>query len=311
MVMLTPVLRSLKSEGWHITLFTHKSAYEVVKHNPNIDAVEFYQNPENDKEPQWAQVEAIQDKYDKVINLSGHIEEKLLVVPGKRGWDWSHEKRHAACDLNYVQNQLTIIEHPLDSTACELHFTPLEHSEAKRFMKKFSGKFVIMWSLTGSAFHKVYPYAEYVAMALMAKYPDLWIFTVGDLMSSMLEWRHERTKNYCDKWPIRKSMLLTKYVQCVVGPETGILNAASCYDTPKVIFLSHSSHENLSRDWINVTPVEALDCHCHPCHKLISNLEDCPLERGIRAPMCMARIKPIIVFEAIEKEYLKWKEKRA
>ena len=311
MIMMTPVFRALKKAGWHLTLFTTERAWQIVKHDPNIDAVVFYTRPENDPSPKWEQVDKIKDQYDDVINLSGHLEEKLLVTKGRPAWNWEHHKRHNACNLNYVENHLAMVEHLEESTAPELFFTPLEHSEAKRFMKKYRGKFLVMWLLAGSAFHKIYPFQEFVARKLMDTYPEIHIHTHGGGIESFLEWNHPKTKNYSGKWPIRKSMIMTKYVQCVVGTETGVMNAASCFDTPKVLMLSHSSVENLSRDWQNTHNIEALDVACHPCHKLAFDLEDCPLDHELKSPLCMARIKPLQVFRAVEEEYLKWKAKRA
>ena len=43
----------------------------------------------------------------------------------------------------------------------------------------------------------------------------------------------------------------------VIGPETGVLNAASYIGLPhKIVMLSHSSKENLSKHWNNTTTLE-------------------------------------------------------
>jgi hypothetical protein len=52
---------------------------------------------------------------------------------------------------------------------------------------------------------------------------------------------------------------------------------------PKVVFLSHSSAENLTRDWDNTTPLAAPATHCPgrgdneapACHQLHYNWSNC------------------------------------
>jgi ADP-heptose:LPS heptosyltransferase len=189
-----------------------------------------------------------------------------------------------------------------------LYFSLTEERYAKQFRKKNKGKFIIMWVLAGSAFHKVYPYAEYVAKNIMERHKDVMIVTVGDEMSQLLEWEHPRTKNMAAKWSIRKTMLMTKHVDLVIGPETGVLNAASCFDTPKIVFLSHSSEENLTKYWTN-TQVLKPNVECHPCHRLIFTLDACPCEPFIKAPLCTTKIPWKLVVEKIDSVYDKWRQK--
>ena len=68
-----------------------------------------------------------------------------------------------------------------------------------------------------------------------------------------------------------------------IGPETGLMNAASEFDYPKVVFLSHSTHENLTRDWTNVYPMAAVSTSCPgrgnndapACHQLHYTWDHC------------------------------------
>jgi hypothetical protein len=57
------------------------------------------------------------------------------------------------------------------------------------------------------------------------------------------------------------------------------MNVAACYDVPKITFLSHSSHENLCKNWTNdycLAPNQAIAA-CYPCHQLHYTLESCPM----------------------------------
>jgi ADP-heptose:LPS heptosyltransferase len=112
-------------------------------------------------------------------------------------------------------------------------------------------------------------------------------------------------------------MGLTSVVDCVVGPESAVVNFASCFDTPKIVFLSHSSHENLTKYWKNVYPLEPEKelAPCYPCHQLhynFNNVPSCPLiqiqdDDGTiigEGPVCsMGAIREKTVLDTLETIY--------
>ena len=105
-------------------------------------------------------------------------------------------------------------------------------------------------------------------------------------------------------------MVMTKYADVVVGPETGLMVAAGCFDTPKIMMLSHSSEENLTKYWKNCTALSA-GVECQPCHQLHYTRDSCPLDVRMGHPICMGELQPVELYDALELEYNKWKEKRA
>jgi len=66
---------------------------------------------------------------------------------------------------------------------------------------------------------------------------------------------------------IRQAMALAQVADVVVGTETALLNASS-RDEPmlKVVLLSHSSPENLTKHWTNTMSVQPEAIACYPCH---------------------------------------------
>src|SRR3990167_2442854 len=44
---------------------------------------------------------------------------------------------------------------------------------------------------------------------------------------------------------------------------------------PKIVFLSHSSHENLTRDWANTFALFSTKTKCYPCHRMHYTWEHC------------------------------------
>lgn len=308
MVMITPVVRQLKKDGYYVVLNCSEYATQVLKENPNIDEFIVQQKdviPNDMLDEYWAE---IGKGFDKVVNLTGTIEQDLLKVQGKEEFNWSHKKRKKECNKNYIDYTMERAGYDLlKGEPTELFFTEQEEQLAKIFLDNHKGKFLIVWAMSGSSIHKVYPWAEYVAGSICQKYgDDTLIVTVGDDVSRMVEWNLPNTLPRCGIFTIRQSMILTKYANLVIGPETGILNAAGCYDTPKIIFLSHSSEENLTKYWKNVTPLHPEDCRCHPCHKLIY-VDTCPSGKIAGRPRCAENIKPETVFKAFEHYFGEWK----
>ena len=311
-VMVTPVLRKLKEDGYHVTMNMTPRAKSVLRNNPYIDKYLIQEDNEIHNEELGDYWKNLSENYDKFINLSGSVEGGLLKVEGKPAFRWEHEVRHEKCNKNYYDEQFRVAGFPeITGRNGELFFSSLEHKLAKAFIKKprKAKQFVVMWSLAGSSFHKNYPYTQLVCDWLLREYNDIVVITVGDALSVMLEWEHPRVKCRSDKWSIRQAMLMTKYVDLVVGSETGILNASGCYDTPKIVLLSHSSEENLTKYWKNCTNLHASqdEVPCYPCHQLHYTLESCPLHEKLKTPLCMTQLKYEVVKNEIERQYKEWK----
>jgi len=307
-VMSTPVVRQLKKEGYYVVYNCSDYSAQVLKENPNIDEFLIQAKdviPNEELGDYW---NYIGKDFDRIINLSGTVEDKLLKVQGKSGFDWSHRKRRKECNKNYVDYTMEVAGYPeLKGEKTELFFTEQEKNLAKVFLDNHKDRFLIIWAMSGSSMHKVYPWSEYVAGSIYQKYGnETLIVTVGDDFSRMLEWNLPNTLPRCGIFTVRQSMLMTKHADLVIGPETGIMNAAGCYNTPKIIFLSHSSEENLTKHWKNVTPLHPEDCRCHPCHKLIY-VDTCPSGKVGGRPKCAENIKPETVFKAIEHYFKEWK----
>lgn len=310
MVMITPILRQLKKDRYYVVLNCSEYATQVLKENPNIDEFIVQQKdviPNDQLDKYWAE---ISKGFDKVVNLSGVIEMDLLKVQGKEEFNWSHARRKKECNKNYIDYSMQRAGYELKGEPTELFFTEQEEQLAKIFLENHKDKFLIVWAMSGSSIHKVYPWSEYIAGTLWQKYgDDTLIVTVGDDFSRMLEWNLPNTLPRCGIFTIRQSMILTKYANLVIGPETGILNAAGCYDTPKIIFMSHSSEENLTKYWKNVTALHPENCRCHPCHRLIY-VDTCPSGKEGGRPRCAENIRPETVFKAIETLIKEWKHGR-
>jgi ADP-heptose:LPS heptosyltransferase len=306
LIMITPLLKQLKEDEYHVTVCVKPHASAVLLHNPYIDKL-IKDNPPNDGtlDQHW---EKMGEGYDKVINLSGSIEGSLMPRSNSELGQLSKEERHEKCNKNFYDATMEWAGYRDKKGLCgELFFSRSERRMAKKYREKFAGQFVVLWSLSGSSIHKAYPYTFHVISALTQKYSDMVFITTGDEICQILEQdlvNNPQVKCHSGD-PIRKSMALVEHVDCVVGPDTGMMHAAGCYDMPKILLMSANTEENISKYWSNQVTIHG-DCDCYPCHKLVYNASDCVLDAKLEIPKCMAALEPKKVFREIEKVYHAW-----
>lgn len=302
-LMITPLLRALKDDGWHVTCHVTNRGVNVLRNNPNVDKIIEYINnsiPDDDVEEYR---KSIGEKFDKFIDLSGSIEVRLLKIRGCEDYNLPKKDLHEKCNINYYDQTMALGGYPyLKGKSAELFFTGREKKEIAEKVKKIK-KYkkvdkLILWSLSGSSVHKAYFYGEEICKKVLDKNLNVGVIFVGDAICEFISLDHERAVRWSGKKNIRKSFILPNYVDLVIGPETGVLNACGGNDVAKILFLSHSSRENLSKYWKNCHSFEP-DIFCHPCHKLHYDYNDCHLHNTHVVPSCMVNIDPQEVYNKI------------
>ncbi len=231
--------------------------------------------------------------------------------------------RHSRCNKNYYDYTMERGGYP-DATGNrgELFFTRAEERRAQAFFGGVSGKFTIVWAINGSSHHKIYPMMEALLREWFKTHQDARVITTGDAQAKIMEFPHYQMIPRAAQWSIRESLIATKYAQLVVGPETMMTNAAGCYETPKIVLLSHSSRENLTKYFLNDHSLEpdVASAPCYPCHQLHYTKESCPLGEmqdpitGTvlgQAPICSMSISPERVIAEMDAVYNQWKATRA
>jgi ADP-heptose:LPS heptosyltransferase len=275
-IIATPVLRAFKEEGYHVTFNTSDNGMEICKHNPNVDQFIYQAMDEVPNAELNAYWKALERGYDRVVNLSGTIEETLLSIKGSPEYDLTDDERRAKFgNVNYYDHALKIAGFPDKRRVNgEIFFSEEEEGIARIWRKTLEGRFVVIWALGGSGPHKRFPYAA-MAMAEFARInPESLFITVGGHAEKLLELAADDDPNYMHRsgrWGIRNTAIAVKYADLVIGPETGVLNMAGCFDTPKICMLSHSSWANLCKHWKNDDSVQSRQ-HCSPCHKMIFSI---------------------------------------
>ena len=271
-LQMASILPGLKKQGYHITLYSTERAFEVIREDPHIDRVILQgheQVPNQALRPFW---DNEKKKYDKWINLSESIEASLLALDERTNAQWPHSVRAKYLDTNYWEFTHDIAEVPFEKPLTKFYATLEEKNWALDEQKKLGGDLFILWVLNGSSVHKVWPHIDQIFARLLLTFPKARIVTIGDPgRSKVLDepWAKEpRVLRMAGKWSIRQTLAMADLADVVVGPETGVLSSVCMQPMPKVVFLSHSSHNNLTRDWLNTFALFPTQTKCYPCHKM-------------------------------------------
>lgn len=308
LLMASSILPQLKEQGYHITLYSVPRGYEVVKHDPHIDHVILQDHNQVPNAALGDFFAHIEKKYDRFINLCESVEGTFLAMPDRAIAKMPQAARHKLMDFNYVEFTHTLAGLPY-KPAVKFYATDDEKAWARRQRQKIGGDFVVMLSLAGSSIHKAWPHIDAVFARLLVTLPEVRIILVGDATCQMLEagWENEsRVIRRSGVWSIRESLSFLEQCDMVIGPETGVLNAASFMPMPKIVTLSHSSNVNLTRDWVNTVALEPQNTPCFPCHRMIYGFEHChegfididgtPTRVG---SLCQVNISPDQMWDAI------------
>lgn len=279
MVMLTPLIRALAKDGYEITLNVTEYAAPVLQQNPHITNLLLQEKdaiPNNELGEYWKEWSG---DYDKYINLSESVEGRLLKVEGRAEFYTSKCWREETCNLNYGQYTMELGGYgPEVDRKPEIFLTNAERRFAQKIRDLHRGKFLVAWALNGSSHHKIYALVQPLLNTFLESHPNAHVILLGDSRAKDMEFDHPQVTKACSLYSLREVMALMEVVDCVVGPESAIINFASAFPTPKITLLSHSTHDNLCRDWEGdycLAPDTSL-APCYPCHQLHYTNESCP-----------------------------------
>ncbi len=316
-IMAAPIFQALKDQGYdHICANVTERGSKIVWSDPNINEILFQktnQVPITECDQYW---EALGRAFDKVINLSGVIEGGLIpsgervqeidgtrvMMPAHPNYLLSDDERRQKLNRNYVEASFERAEIPF-SRKYAPRFYPTKN-ERKAAEKTVRGHRAVVWALSGSSVHKAYPWTDAVIAQVLMATKDVHFYLVGDDYCRILEagWEsEERVHALSGEMDIRDTLALAQQADVVVGPETGVLNAVSAEPMRKIVFMSHSSTENLTKHWRNTLTMTPEDVGCYPCHRLHHGFRDCNQDSHTKAAMCAARINPSLVSEDIIK----------
>ena len=313
------LLHALAEEGYHITWMCEPTGELVMRHDPRIDRF-YFQNKDQVPNDELMAYWAVQrTKYDKWINLCETVEGTLLAMPGRMLYEFSHEARHAVCDHNYLEFQAKVAELPFRPEH-RFYASDEEEARSKRFIARIAEgmnpgwgigqrwikPYVVMFALAGSSVHKTYPHMDAVVDWILVEIPNAHVVFVGDDACRLLECNyteHERVTCASGEMDLRDTLTLARHCDLVIGPETGVLNCVAFEANAKIVLLSHSSHENLTKHWNNTDALHASGVPCYPCHQLHSTFDKCWEHEESGTAMCQWKLGPEGVIAAVKRAY--------
>lgn len=308
LLFVTPVLPLLKRDGWHVSFLMKKGMAPVYANCPYIDEYLWHDEtvPLGDLLTEY--LAKVSVGYDKVVNLSASIEVAFLHVADSPAY--YGDKSFRATDENYYNATLKLFGYESDSPVPTIWISDRERKWLKLQRKEYgSDTFLVYWVLSGSSRHKAWPFAEDVGKELLDKYPEMVIMTNGDIVCQLLEsWGHKRAVHKSGTWGLRSSLLFARIADLVIGPETGIVNSVGGVNVPKIVMLTHSNHNNLTKYYKNVYPIQS-EAVCSPCHRLVT--EDmveflCSPDKELGAARCSMCLRPETVKQTVEQVFAKW-----
>jgi len=289
------VAAHLRREGYSVTAYVGKNGEEVLRHDPNIDRLITLPTGllcDEDLLNFWAHEGP---KYDRWINLLQSVEGRLLPHQSNIDFYMPQALRHRLMNINYLDMVHDFAELPAGSAPLQKFYpTEAEQRWAREMRERIGGPLVVI-SPTGSGPFKTWPHAQEF-MRLMAV-AGVYTVMLGDLKGlpdlDLVEIKGVEYGHVVgQEWPLRLALAYTLLANAVVATESVFANAVAYEPMPKVIMLSHSSHENLTRDWPN-TAVLSAPVACHPCHR-IHNAGSalCTKDTETGASACMAHYGP-------------------
>jgi ADP-heptose:LPS heptosyltransferase len=317
------IIATLRDEGYHVTFMCEPRGEELLRHDPNVDAFWVQDKDQVPNQELPAYWEHVAQRFDRFINLSETVEGTLLAMPGRANFGFPQAVRHELCDRNYAEFMAAVAELPFKP---ELHFVPTAEEKQRAadalgdiaeaanpdwvMGAKWHKPFTILWVLSGSAMHKVYPHQDAVIARILAEIPNAHVITVGDDFARVLEagWEEEeRVHRRCGELSVRDTLALAQLVDLVIGPETGVLNGVAFEQNHKIVLLSHSSEENLTKHWVNTEALHTQVTPCYPCHRLhmvADKFKHCAEHKESGTAMCQWELPPSDVWTAVQRAYV-------
>lgn len=296
---LSALLPGLKAQGWHVTVYTQAQGESALRHDPNVDRLVVQKNELFGDDPflmqvaYWAHEEK---KYDKFINLTGCIERDLLPHPYEFRFHLPFDQRQLLMNRNYMEALHEWCEVPFDRNKVRVRFYPSseELAWAAQERAKYDGP-LVMINPSGSSLPKFWPHTQRLMEILDAA--GIHSIMVGDKRLQRIE-PPPKGKVVGTDWDIRLVFALAQMCDVVVGTESAVVNCVAHNDNAKVVLLSHSSAENLTRDWQNTVAFAPTDLACHPCHRIHAGAEFCSVTPNGNAA-CQEAANPEVVAECV------------
>jgi ADP-heptose:LPS heptosyltransferase len=281
-------IKAFDEEGYHITFEYNLKGYDLHRYNPRIDehimfdpmTEEFRQVLEKNPSALRERWEDNQGYYDDIVIFQDSLENQLIESEDKVEYYWPLYLRRAKnANICYYDQAIKWANLPdkYYGRTGELFFKKQEHENIGISMEKYKDNYVILWALRGTMYQKaIYPLAEPVITEFCKRHPETVVITTGDSWCTNLEWEHPNVVHKSGKINFRTAVLLSKYVDMAITPETGLGICAGAFGTPKIMLMTAASLKNIVGNDKNDYSLQS-EAYCSPCTRAIYNTYNCPV----------------------------------
>lgn len=292
---MSNVISAFKRRGYYVGMEYNWKGAQLMTHNPHIDAhypFDPWLDPEILKKPMsWLleQQRSRNKSYDLVVDFSHSLETGMIAAEDMEEYYYpnylKNRKYGRICYYDQSMHWAGIMDE--DGKSGEVYFTSAEHETIKKKLAPYKDRYKILWCLSGSMWQKaIYPWSKDVCDEFLRQHPDAVIWTTGGPECVKYQWNHDRVINVSGSIPFRQAALMTRYMNLVVTPETGLGIVAGSYSTPKIMLLTAASIRNIAGNDKNDFSMQS-DAHCSPCHRAIYNTRNCLKEAKTGLPICV------------------------
>lgn len=310
LIITTPLLRHLHSQGHQLFIVCGERGEEVLKNNPHVHKIlEHDKTVKNENLGEHMQYLMRKHHCERLIDLNESIECALSQHPRSPNYKLPKAERLARFNRNFYEFCFEFSGEKWEGVDLtpELFFEESELITARNHLKPMS--YNVLVGLSGSGNNKAYPWMMDLCNSIQKDYPNVHIITVGDTRCQLLEDSIDdvNVTKLSGNIPMRESMALTSMVDLVIAPDTGIIHAAGCYDTPKICLLGHNTKECITKHFTNDYSIESNSrlASCSPCLYMIYDMkQQCPLNPETNSSICMADGLPLqVVYNKFQEVY--------
>lgn len=285
----------LKEQGYHVTVYVATTGAEILAHDPNIDRIVTLPDgvmTDDDLLAFWAHEAA---KHDKWVNLIGSVEQRLLYHPSSNEFYLPQALRQRFGNGNYLEMIHDYAGLPHDFRQ-KFYPSEAEQAAAHKLRALLPDAPLVVLNPAGSGPAKTWPHAQ----RFMQRMADAGVVCVvlGDVRYDL-----DEIEPYAvvvgREWPTRIALAFAQLADAVVATESMIVNSVAMEPMLKVVMLSHSSNENLTKHWINTAAIEAAGVSCYPCHRVHATLDFCSKDTNTGASACMASATPDVIADFV------------
>ena len=276
--------RFLKEEkGYdYVALDTNHKGWQIFAHNPFIDKL-IYFNPHSITMEYmlYKRWEALAEDYDAFFNLFRSLEYNCIAMEDQAIYYMGDKKRREFGKGNFYDKTLEWCGFPeyKGKYKGEVYYTDKEHAMMKRYVERFKDKFTVMLNLSGSGPHKSLIQGAEIINMIRKEVPNVHFITTGDKLTKHLDCSGDDITSIAGIAPFREALLMAKYMNCVIGCESGIMVGANMWGVPTIQLMTSSSQENHPNSCDGDYSLQS-PAHCSPCHKGPYRYLGCPRRDG-------------------------------